>query len=51
VNELPVIVLNIVDNKRQVVRMRWGFPDAKDWRRRRPIHARSETVDNTKAFA
>lgn len=32
-DELLVIVLNIVDNKRQVVRMRWGFPDAKDWRR------------------
>jgi hypothetical protein len=51
VNELPVVVLNIVENKRQVVRMRWGFPDAKDWRRPKPIHARSETVDTTKAFA
>jgi putative SOS response-associated peptidase YedK len=51
VNELPVIVLNIVENKRQVVRMRWGFPDAKDRRRPKPIHARSETVDTTKAFA
>jgi putative SOS response-associated peptidase YedK len=51
VNELPVIVFNIVDNKRQVVRMRWGFPDAKDWRRPKPIHARSETVDTTRAFA
>jgi putative SOS response-associated peptidase YedK len=51
VNELPVIVLDIVENKRRVVRMRWGFPDAKDWRRPKPIHARSETVDTTKAFA
>jgi putative SOS response-associated peptidase YedK len=31
--------------------MRWGFPDPKDWRRPKPIHARSETVDTTKAFA
>jgi len=51
VGELPVIVLDIVDSKRRVVRMRWGFPDAKDWRRPKPIHARSETVDTTKAFA
>jgi len=51
VNELPVIILNIVENKRQTVRMRWGFPDSKDWRRPKPIHARSETVDTTKAFA
>jgi putative SOS response-associated peptidase YedK len=51
VNELPVIVLDIVENKRRLVRMRWGFPDAKDWRRPKPIHARSETVDTTKAFA
>jgi putative SOS response-associated peptidase YedK len=51
VNELPIIVLNIVDNKRQVIPMRWGFPDAKDWRRPKPIHARSETIDTTKAFA
>jgi putative SOS response-associated peptidase YedK len=31
--------------------MRWGFPDPKDWRRPRPIHARAETIDTTPAFA
>lgn len=51
VNELPVIVLDIVENKRRVVPMRWGFPDPKDWRRPKPIHARSETIDTTRAFA
>lgn len=51
VNEVPVIVLDIVNNKRQVVPMRWGFPDPKDWRRPKPIHARSETIDTTRAFA
>jgi putative SOS response-associated peptidase YedK len=51
VGELPVIVLDIVENKRRVVPMRWGFPDAKDWRRPKPIHARSETIDTTKVFA
>jgi len=51
VDNLPVIVLDIVAGKRQVVPMRWGFPDPQDWRRPRPIHARSETIDTTKAFA
>ena len=31
--------------------MRWGFPHPKDWRRPQPIHARSETIDTTRAFA
>jgi putative SOS response-associated peptidase YedK len=48
VDKLPVIVLDIVESKRRVVPMRWGFPD---WRRPKPIHARSETVDTTRAFA
>ena len=30
--------------------MRWGFPDPRDWRRPRPIHARSETVDSKSPF-
>jgi len=51
VDNLPVIVLDIVAGKRQVVPMRWGFPDPQDWRRPRPIHARSETIDTAKAFA
>lgn len=37
--------------KRRVVPMRWGFPHPKDWRRPQPIHARSEAIDTTKAFA
>jgi putative SOS response-associated peptidase YedK len=30
--------------------MRWGFPDPRDWRRPRPIHARSETIDAKEPF-
>ncbi len=51
VGNLPVILLDIVAGKRRVVPMRWGFPDPKDWRRPRPIHARSETIETTRAFA
>jgi putative SOS response-associated peptidase YedK len=46
---LPVIVWH--EGARRVVPMRWGFPDPADWRRPRPIHARSETIDQTPAFA
>ena len=35
---------------RRVVKMRWGFPDPRDWRRPRPIHARSETIDGKEPF-
>jgi putative SOS response-associated peptidase YedK len=48
---LPVIVWNREARKRLVVPMRWGFPHPKDWRRPQPIHARSETIDTTRAFA
>lgn len=51
VGALPVITLDLVTGKRRVVPMRWGFPDPQDWRRPRPIHARSETIDTTRAFA
>ena len=37
--------------ERMVLPMRWGFPDPKDWRRPRSIHARAETIDTTSAFA
>src|SRR5258708_34168802 len=30
--------------------MRRGFPDPRDWRRPRPIHARSETIDGKEPF-
>jgi len=46
-----VITLDIVTGTRRAVPMRWGFPDPKDWRRPRPIHARAETIETTRAFA
>jgi putative SOS response-associated peptidase YedK len=48
---LPVIVWDAEAGQRRVVPMRWGFPHPKDWRRPQPIHARSEGIDTTKAFA
>ena len=48
---LPVIVWDREAGKRRVVPMRWGFPHSKDWRKPQPMHARSETIETTKAFA
>ncbi|HYS45007.1 MAG TPA: SOS response-associated peptidase family protein [Rhizomicrobium sp.] len=50
-SNLPVIVLDRETGKRRVVAMRWGFPDPADWRKPRPIHARSERIDKTADFA
>jgi len=47
---LPVIVWDAEAGKRRVVGKRWGFPDPKDWRRPRPIHARSETIEAREPF-
>lgn len=47
---LPVIVWDAEARQRRVVGMRWGFPDPKDWRRPRPIHARSETINSKDPF-
>lgn len=47
---LPVIVWDAEARQRRVARMRWGFPDPRDWRRPRPIHARSETIDAKEPF-
>lgn len=47
---LPVIVWDAETGQRKVARMRWGFPDPRDWRRPRPIHARAETVDAKEPF-
>lgn len=48
---LPVIVWDREAKQRRIVPMRWGFPHPKNWRRPQPIHARSEAIDTTKAFA
>ena len=48
---MPVIVWDCDAKQRHIVPMRWGFPQAKDWRRPQPIHARSESIETTKAFA
>lgn len=48
-SNVPVIVFD--GGQRYVMPMRWGFPDPRDWRRPRPIHARGETIDSTPAFA
>jgi putative SOS response-associated peptidase YedK len=50
-SNLPVILFDMAAGKRRVVPMRWGFPHLRDWRRPQPIHARSETIDTTRAFA
>jgi putative SOS response-associated peptidase YedK len=47
---LPVIVWDPEARARRVAKMRWGFPDPRDWRRPRPIHARSETIDAKEPF-
>ena len=47
---LPLIVWDAETRARRVVKMRWGFPDPRDWRRPRPIHARSETIDGKEPF-
>jgi putative SOS response-associated peptidase YedK len=48
---LPVIVFDREAGKRRTLAMRWGFPHPSDWKRPQPIHARSETIETTKAFA
>jgi len=47
---LPVIIWDAELGKRRTVPMRWGFPDPKDWRRPKPIHARAETIDELRTF-
>lgn len=47
---LPVIVWDAQTRQRSAVRMRWGFPSPTDWRRPKPIHARSETIDKREPF-
>ncbi|HEY2445697.1 MAG TPA: SOS response-associated peptidase family protein [Rhizomicrobium sp.] len=47
---LPVIVFDRETGERRVVPMRWGFPHRKNPRVPQPIHARSESIDETAAF-
>lgn len=47
-SNLPVIVWDQDAGKRRVVPMRWGWPDPKNWRVPRPIHARAESIDDPK---
>ena len=48
---VPVIIWDQDAGHRRVEAMRWGFPHPSDWRKPQPIHARSETIETTKAFA
>ena len=50
-SDVPIIVLDHAAGIRRVVPMRWGFPHPENWRRPQPIHARSETLEATRAFA
>jgi len=50
-SDVPIILFDHIAGIRRVVPMRWGFPHREDWRRPQPIHARSETIETTHAFA
>jgi putative SOS response-associated peptidase YedK len=50
-SNLPVIIWDPIEKKRRVVAMRWGWPDPKNWKIPKHIHARGETVDTLKTFA
>jgi putative SOS response-associated peptidase YedK len=49
--QLPVIIWNPETMRREVIRMRWGLPDTKNWKTLKHIHARAETIDTKRAFA
>lgn len=49
--ELPVIVWDAALKQRKIVRMRWGLPEANNYKKLKHIHARSESIDTTRAFA
>lgn len=48
---LPLLVWDSARRERRILGARWGFPHPQDWRRPQPIHARSESIEATKAFA
>lgn len=47
---LPVIIWDAETRERRTVHMRWGFPSSLDWRRPKPIHGQSETIDVCELF-
>jgi len=49
-SNLPVITWDREARQRRVVPMRWGFPDPKNFKIPKPIHARSETIDEKPTF-
>jgi putative SOS response-associated peptidase YedK len=48
---LPVIIFDREAKQRRIVPMRWGFPHPKNPKIPQPIHARAESIHQTKAFA
>lgn len=48
---LPVIVWDAEAKERRILKMRWGLPDPKNYKKLKHIHARAETIDTTRAFA
>jgi len=49
-SDLPVIVFDRETQSRKIVWMRWGFPHPKNPKIPQPIHARAESIAETKAF-
>jgi putative SOS response-associated peptidase YedK len=47
---LPVIIFDRDAGCRRIVPMRWGFPDPKNFRVPKPIHARAESIDEKPTF-
>jgi putative SOS response-associated peptidase YedK len=50
-SNLPLLIFDPDTRERRIIAARWGYPHPKDWRRPQPIHARSESIETTKAFA
>ena len=48
---LPLLIWDRERGERRIIAARWGFPHPDDWRRPQPIHARSESIESTRAFA
>ena len=48
---MPVIVYDAAARQRRIVPMRWGLPALNNFLTPKHIHARSESIDTTQAFA